>query len=507
MMKEKFALISVYNKNGLKNLCSSFFKNDIKIISTGSTAKHILSLGFPCKSVSNVTKFKEILDGRVKTLHPNIHASLLFNRKINRHIKSFNKLKFPVIDFLIVNLYPFEKIIKKTSDFSKCIEMIDIGGPALLRSSSKNHESVTTICDIKDYKSLINELNSNLGSTTLDFRKKMAQKAYATTANYDSVISNWLNKNKTRYFKIRNHKKINLRYGENPNQKSFFYKNKSKKTFFDNILQGKKISYNNILDIDSAINCLNEFSEPTCIIIKHNNPCGVSSCKRILSAYKKAHLADPISAFGGIVALNRLVTLNLAKQISNNFYEIIIANDFTKPALKIFSKKKKLIIIKIKNLLIDKKQDIKSINDGYVFQDKNLTKINLKNIYCVSNKKASRKTLEDLIFSFRVCKHVKSNSIVLAKNKQTIGIGAGQMSRVDATKLSLMKASNHAKKIGFVAASDAFFPFTDNLKLLIKNNCKSIIQPKGSVNDNKTIKCANSYRLPLYFSNYRFFKH
>ena len=277
MMKEKFALISVYNKNGLKNLCSSFFKNDIKIISTGLTARHILSLGFPCKSVSNVTKFKEILDGRVKTLHPNIHASLLFDRKINRHVKSFNKLKFPVIDFLIVNLYPFEKIIKKTSDFSKCIEMIDIGGPALLRSSSKNHESVTTICDIKDYKSLINELNSNLGSTTLDFRKKMAQKAYATTANYDSVISNWLNKNKTRFFKIKNHKKINLRYGENPNQKSFFYKNKSKKTFFDNILQGKKISYNNILDIDSAINCLNEFSEPTCIIIKHNNPCGVSS--------------------------------------------------------------------------------------------------------------------------------------------------------------------------------------------------------------------------------------
>jgi phosphoribosylaminoimidazolecarboxamide formyltransferase/IMP cyclohydrolase len=272
-------------------------------------------------------------------------------------------------------------------------------------------------------------------------------------------------------------------------------------------LQGKKISYNNILDIDSAINCLNEFSEPTCIIIKHNNPCGASSCKNIFSAYKKAHLADPISAFGGIVALNRLVNLNLAKQISNNFYEIIIAKNYTKPALKIFHKKKNLIIIQSKNLLIDKKQDIKSINDGYVFQDKNLTKINLKNIYCVSNKKASKKTLEDLIFSFRVCKHVKSNSIVLAKNKQTIGIGAGQMSRIDATKLSLMKANNHAKKIGFVAASDAFFPFTDNLKLLIKSNCKSVIQPKGSVNDNKIIECANSCRLPLYFSNYRFFKH
>ena len=333
--------------------------NNIKIISTGATAKHILSLGFPCKSVSNVTKFKEILDGRVKTLHPNIHASLLFNRKTNKHVKSFNKLKFPVIDFLIVDLYPFEKTIKKTLDFSKCIEMIDIGGPALLRSSSKNHESVTTICDIKDYKSLINELNSNLGSTTLAFRKKMAQKAYTTTANYDLVISNWLNNNETFDFKIRNHKRINLRYGENPNQKSFFYKNKTKKTFYDNILQGKKISYNNILDIDSAINCLNEFSEPTCIIIKHNNPCGASSCKRILSAYRKAHQADPISAFGGIVALNRLVTLDLAKKISNNFYEIIIANDFTKPALKIFSKKKNLIIIKRKNLLIDIKQDIK----------------------------------------------------------------------------------------------------------------------------------------------------
>ncbi len=335
----------------------------------------------------------------------------------------------------------------------------------------------------------------------------MAQKAYTITANYDSVISNWLNKDKTYSFKIKNHKKINLRYGENPNQKSFFYKNKNKKTFFDNILQGKTISYNNTLDIDSAVNCLNEFNEPTCIIVKHNNPCGVSSCKNIFSAYKKAYSADQISAFGGIVALNRLVTIKLAKQISKNFYEIIIANNFTKAALEIFRKKKKLIIIKNKNLLIDKKQDIKSINGGYVFQDKNLTKINMKNIYCVSKKKAPKKIIEDLIFSFKVCKHVKSNSIVLAKNKKTIGIGGGQMSRIDATKLSLMKFSNHTKNIGFVAASDAFFPFTDNLELLIKNNCKSIIQPKGSINDNKIIKYANSYKLPLYFSNYRFLKH
>ena len=506
-MNSKNALISVYDKKDIGEICKIFLKFNINIISTSSTAKHIISLGYKCKSVSSFTKYKEILDGRVKTLHPKIHASLLFDRKNKRHIKTFKSLNFPVIDFMIVNLYPFEKFINLNKNKKKCIEMIDIGGLALLRSAAKNYNSITVICNTNDYTNLINILRNNKGKTTLNFREKMAQKAFQTTASYDNIISGWFNQKAKKLHNLNNFKKVALRYGENPHQKAYFEYNKNKKNILENIIQGKKLSYNNVVDIDSAINLLNEFDEPTCVIIKHNNPCGAASGKNINEAFNRALKSDPTSAFGGIVAVNRVIKHQLAKTLKSNFFEIVIAKSFSKKSRNIFSKKKQLILIESKNFLNHDKQEIKSINGGYLIQEKNNIKLRKNHIKSVSNNKASKKILDDLIFCFKVCKHVKSNAIVIAKNKQTIGIGAGQMSRIDSTKLALIKASKKNKLNGFVAASDAFFPFTDGMILLFNNNCKAVIQPQGSRNDSKIIDFANKKKLPLYFSKYRLFKH
>ena len=505
-MKKKYALISVCDKKGIKDICETFLKFNINIISTGKTAKYITTLGYKCKSITSFTKFKEILDGRVKTLHPKLHASLLFDRENNDHVDVFKNLKFPIIDFIVVNLYPFKKYIN-SKNYKKCIEMIDIGGPALLRSSAKNYKSVTVISNINDYTNLINILENNNGKTTLNFRIQMAEKAYKTTANYDTTIASWLNQKNKKLSKQDNHKIINLRYGENPHQKALFKYNNNKKNILNGILQGKKFSYNNFLDVDSAINLLNEFDEPTCAIIKHNNPCGVASDKNIDKAFNKAFDSDPVSSFGGIVAINKSINEYLAKKLESKFFEIIIAKNFQKKAYSILTKKRKLILIETKNLQYENKQDIKLINGGYLIQEKNNIKIGFNHINSVSKYKASKRVRDDLIFSFKVCKHVKSNAIVIAKNKKTLGIGAGQMSRIDATRLALVKTPKKIKLKGFVGASDAFFPFVDGVKLLINNNCKAIIQPKGSINDSKIIDFANKNKLPLYFSNYRLFKH
>tara|TARA_Y100001970_G_scaffold293412_1_gene440028 strand:+ start:1948 stop:3465 length:1518 start_codon:yes stop_codon:yes gene_type:complete len=505
-MKKRFALISLYDKKNIKKICQVLNKFNIGIISTSSTAKYISKLGFPCKSVSSLTKFKEVLDGRVKTLHPKIHASLLFNRDNNSHSKSFKKMKFPQIDFLIVNFYPFQKTLLK-KNHKNIIEMIDIGGPALVRSSAKNHKFITTVCDTKDYNKFIDHLKINKGFTKENFRKKLASKAFNITSKYDLKISDWLN-DKNKIIKTSySEKKNKLRYGENPNQKAFFIKNSSKKTFFENLIQGKKLSYNNILDVDSAFNCLQEFSEPTCIIIKHNNPCGASSNLILKTAFINALNSDKISAFGGIVAFNRTINIELAKLLKKNYFEIIIANNFTENAKKILSNKKNLILIETKNINTISKNEVKSVEGGYLFQNKNKVKINKKNLICVSKRRASKKNIDDLVFCLKICKHVKSNAIVLAKNKKIIAVGAGQPSRIGATKVAISKIKKNLKRNGFVAASDAFFPFTDSVKLLSRNNCKAIVQPRGSINDNKIIEYINKNKLSLFFSKNRFFKH
>ncbi len=497
---ERNALISVYDKSYLKGLCSVFKKFNIGIISTGATAKKINSLGFECKKISDLTKFKEILDGRVKTLNPKIHASLLYKRNNNMHEEVFKKLKFPRIDFVIVNFYPFSKISNKNNNNEKKIEMIDIGGPAMIRSASKNFESITTISEKKFYKILIKNLENNNGQTTLTFRKKMAIRNFKLTSDYDLSIFKWLNKDKER------NKKIKLKYGENPNQKSYFIKN-SNLNIFNSQISGKNIGYNNILDISDGINCLNEFTEPTCVIIKHNNPCGVASANDIKNAYYRAIRSDPISAFGGVVLLNKKIDKNLAKKINLKFFEVIVAPKFDKKALEILKYKKNLIIINSSKIKKGNKINFRSINSGVLYQDTNSFKITSSKIQLVNKIKANEKIIEDLLFAYKVAKHVKSNAIVLANNKQTLGIGAGQMSRLDSTRIATLKYKDYFKNKKFICASDAFFPFTDNIKLLINLNCKGIIQPSGSINDHKIIKYAEKNNVSLYFIKNRVFKH
>ena len=506
LKNKRYALISTFDKSNLKSICLILKRFNIEIISTGLTAKHIRKIGFSCLNISDLTKFKEILNGRVKTLHPKIHASLLFDRNNQKHVSTFDSLNFPKIDFVISNLYPFEKFVNG-KDNDKIIEMIDIGGPTLLRSAAKNFNSVTTISNPNLYPSFVKEMNANKGSTTLDFRRKMAGLAFILTSNYDLMISSWFNSTSDNSLHLNARNKIPLLYGENPNQNAnVFYTNKQE-NLITNQIQGRKLSYNNILDIDAAINCLHEFKEPTCIIVKHNNPCGAASNLTINTAYDKALKADPVSSFGGIVALNRPVDEPLAKNISKKFVEIIIANNFDKKALEVFKKKKRLILIKFNKSRLDQMYEIKSINGGYLKQEKNLTKIDKRLLVQASNYKSKLSQLDDLIFALKICKHVKSNAIVLCKNKKTIGIGAGQMSRIDACKIALKKCNKKQKQGGFVAASDAFFPFTDNIKLLLKNNCKAIVEPSGSINDEKIIDYVNNKKIPLYFSKNRFFKH
>jgi phosphoribosylaminoimidazolecarboxamide formyltransferase/IMP cyclohydrolase len=495
------ALISVYDKSSIKKICHALNKFNIGIISTGATAKKISSLGYKCEEISNLTKFKEILDGRVKTLNPKLYASILHERKNPEHEKVFKKLNFPNIDFVIVNFYPFTKISDKESSENK-IEMIDIGGPSMIRSASKNFESVTTICDKKFYDPLINELIKNNGFTKLAFRKKMAENNFKLTSDYDLSIFKWLNGNKK---KIKNNK-IKIKYGENPNQKAY-YLAKTKSNLFTSQLSGKNLGYNNILDISEGLNCLNEFNEPTCVIIKHNNPCGVASAENIKNAYLRALASDPLSAFGGVVLFNRKIDIELAKILINNFYEVVVATKFNKESLKTLKSKKRLTIIDSSELEEKNTKIYKSVNSGVLYQEFNSFKISKSKIKLVSKKKSPDKILDDLIFAYKVAKHVKSNAIVLANNKQTVGIGAGQMSRVDATKIAIIKYRKFFKHKTFVCASDAFFPFTDNIQRLLKLKCAGIIQPSGSINDKKIINYANKKNTSLYFVKHRVFKH
>ena len=507
MQKKKFSLVSVYKKDKLEKICKIFKKNNIEIISTGSTAKYIKKIGFNCLTVKQFTKFEEILDGRVKTLHPSIHASLLYDRRNSDHLRLFKKLDFPEISFLIVNLYPFDEAIKSNISKKKCIEMIDIGGTALLRSAAKNFDSVTTISQVEDYEIFIKNMENNSGKTSLNFRKKMAIRVFRLTSLYDNLIFSWLDNSKNKLMFANFEKKI-LRYGENPHQRSFFYQDSSINNLFNNcIIQNKQLSFNNISDANSAYDCLNEFDRPTCVIVKHNNPCAVASYSNIKQAFLNAYNADPHSAFGGVVALNREVNEKISSLLLSKFIAIIIAPTYTKKGLEILKRKKNMIIIKTKNIDYDNELEIKSIRGGYLVQEKNTLVLSRKKISCKSIKNASKEQIDDLVFAFKVSKYVKSNAIVLARNQQTVGICSGQTSRVDSTKIAISKVSSKTKKLGFVAASDAFFPFIDSVKLLINNNCKAIIQPKGSINDYKIIDYINLKKISLYFSKYRLFRH
>ena len=511
MKKIKTALISVSNKSNLKPLLKYLKKNNVKIISSGGTFRQIKKFKFKCLEISDFTGLNEILNGRVKTLHPKIHAGILNKRDNKSHQKEIKDNNYENIDLVIVNFYPFEDALKKTKNHENIIENIDIGGPAMVRAAAKNYKDVTVITSIDYYSELINELKLNKGSTSLDFRKKMSKIAFSETAYYDSIISNYFNDISKDVFP---EKKIiygnlieKLRYGENPHQESAIYS--QKENLGISKIQGKHLSFNNYNDIFSALTISKSFPKNIgTVIVKHANPCGVSILENKIDSYKSALSCDPISAFGGIVSCNHKINKNLALELSKIFLEVIIANGFDKNAIKIFKKKKNLRLIDASNFKLKENLKLSSFNDSILIQSEDKKIFKEKNFKVVSKKKPNKKQLENLIFAFNVCRYVKSNAIVLVSNKSTVGIGSGQPSRLDSCQIAIDKMNKFIEsKKEIVAASDAFFPFVDGIEKLVQSGVTAIIQPAGSIRDKEIIKFANDTNTILVFSKTRHFRH
>ncbi len=511
MKKIKRALISVSDKKNLKLLLNSLKKFKIKVISSGGTYKQIKKLKYECTEVSDYTGSAEILDGRVKTLHPKIHAGILNKRNDKSHHRDLINNDFENIDLVIVNFYPFEKTLKDTSNHSRIIENIDIGGPTMVRAAAKNYNDVTVITSVSQYYELINELIKFKGSTSKEFRQRMSQIAFTETAYYDAIITNYFNKithNKFPRKKIIYGNLIEkLRYGENPHQESAIYSQNK----FLNIkqLHGKKLSYNNYNDIFSALTVSKSLPKNTGLaIIKHSNPCGVSALKNTVECFKSALTCDPISAFGGIVSCNFKVNKKLALELNKLFLEVIIGNKFDIGALKILKKKKNLRLIDASNFNSKEVLRFLSADKHILIQSEDNEKFKKNDFKIVSKKKPTKSQFEDIIFAFNVCRYVKSNAIVLASNKTTIGIGSGQPSRLDSCQIAIDKMKKIAKPDSdIVAASDAFFPFSDGIEKLVQSGVKAVIQPSGSINDKKIIKFADETDTVLIFSKTRHFKH
>ena len=522
----KRALISVSDKKGIIKFANALNNAGIEIISTGGTFSKLKNANIDVKDVSSVTNFPEILDGRVKTLHPKIHGGLLNIRSNKDHQKTINEQEIENIDLLVVNLYPFENTIKNKSDYKTCIENIDIGGPAMIRAAAKNHESVGVIVDPDDYDEIINEINDNNLSLTKETLQKLAFKAFARTAAYDSTISNWLSNELdmplNKYKSIGGIEHQNLRYGENPHQKATFYNDGSNVCglITANQIQGKELSYNNINDTNAAFELVSEFDpnlKSAVAIIKHANPCGVATGDNLNSAYKKALRCDSVSAFGGIIALNKELDGETAKEISEIFTEVIIAPSISDKAKNILSSKKNLRVLITGGLANPEKSGvmIKSVAGGFLAQTKDNIIVDKENLKVVTKRQPSEQELDDLLFAFKVAKHVKSNAIVYAKDGSTVGIGAGQMNRLDSSRIAARKSDDAAKMInleeplavGSVVASDAFFPFADGLMAAADAGVTAIIQPGGSIRDDEVIEAANNAELAMLFTGIRHFNH
>ena len=513
MKKIKKALISVSEKKQLKLLLKNLSKFKIEFISSDGTFKEIKKLGFKCLEVSQYTGSPEILDGRVKTLHPKVHAGILSKRNKKSHIIDLKKNNFSEIDLVVVNFYPFEKTLENTNNHEKIIENIDIGGPAMVRGAAKNYNDVTVITNSDQYIELINELKKNYGSTSLDFRQKMSEIAFAETAYYDALISNYLNSKSKNFFPK---KKIifgnlieELRYGENPHQKAAIY-SKSKDLEL-NQLNGKKLSYNNYNDIYSALLISKSLPKNTgTVIVKHANPCGVSINKNYLKSYQLALATDPISAFGGVVSCNFKIKPKLAQELNKIFLEVIVGNGIEKNALKIFKNKKNLRVVDASKLNIKNLESVVSNFGNFLIQNTDSKNLSIKNFRVVSKKKPSFKTLKNLIFAFNVCRFAKSNAIVIANKDATIGIGSGQPSRLDSCKIAINKMKQFHKDTfndEIIAASDAFFPFVDGIESLVQAGVRAVVQPSGSIRDKEIIKFANQTNTILVFSKTRHFRH
>ena len=509
--KIKTALISLSDKKNLKPLLNILKYNKIKIISSGGTYKEIKRLKFECLEVSNFTNSPEILEGRVKTLHPKIHAGILNKRGEKSHLKDIKNNNFENIDLVIVNFYPFEKTLEVTKNHQKIVENIDVGGPTMVRSAAKNYNDVTVITAPDQYNELIEELKKNNGFTSLKFREKLSRIAFTETAYYDSIISNYFNKITNATFPK---KKVfygnlveKLRYGENPHQLGALYSKNSQ--IYLNQIHGKKLSYNNYNDILAALKISKSFPKNKgTVIVKHANPCGISIKENKIDSYKSALSCDPVSAFGGIVSCNFKISKNLAEELNKLFLEVIIADGFDSGALKILKKKKNLRLIDASNYKLDEILKFTSHDKEILLQSEDINKFSSKNFKVVSKRKPTSKQLKDLIFAFNVCRHVKSNAIVLASKETTLGIGSGQPSRLDSCELAI----NKMKKFdliteNLVAASDAFFPFVDGVEKLIQSGVEAIIQPSGSIRDKDIINFANQTDTVLVFSKTRHFKH
>ena len=511
MKKIKTALISVSDKKNLKPLLNILKKYKIKIISSGGTYKEIKKLKFKCFEVSDFTNSPEILEGRVKTLHPKIHAGILNKRKSKSHLKDLKDNNFENIDLVIVNFYPFENTLRKISNHQKIIENIDVGGPTMVRSGAKNYQDVTVITSSNQYGELIEELNKNNGSTTLEFRKNLSRVAFSETAYYDSVISNYFNKISNIIFPKKKVFYANLietpRYGENPHQKSAIYS--QDKDINIKQIHGKKLSYNNYSDIFSALTISKSLPKNVgTVIVKHANPCGVSIKKNHLESYKFALACDPMSAFGGIVSFNFRVSKNIAIELNKLFLEVVIADSFDNNALKILKKKKNLRLIDASKYSFGEKLRFLSSNAAILLQTEDMNKFNSKDFKVVSKRKPTKYQMKNLIFAFNICRYVKSNAIVLASNETTVGIGSGQPSRLDSCKIAIDKMKNFINTDNdIVAASDAFFPFIDGIEKLVQSGIVAVIQPSGSIRDKEIIKFANQTNTILVFSKTRHFRH
>jgi phosphoribosylaminoimidazolecarboxamide formyltransferase/IMP cyclohydrolase len=518
------ALISVSDKSGLIEFATALSKLGIEIVSTGGTAKAIADAGLKVVDVSELTGFPEMMDGRVKTLHPKVHGGLLAIRANKEHAGAMKTHGIQPIDLLVVSLYPFEATVAKGAGFEDCIENIDIGGPAMIRAAAKNHDDVAVIVDASDYAPLLEALQA--GGTSLDLRRRLAAKAYARTAAYDAAISNWfaqqLNETAPTFRAFGGKLVEALRYGENPHQSAAFYRSPEQRAGVATArqVQGKQLSYNNINDTDAAYECVAEFDPArtaACVIVKHANPCGVAEGETLEDAYRKALACDSTSAFGGIVALNRTLDAQAARVICEIFTEVIVAPDATEEAIAIVGAKKNLRLL-LAGGLPDPRAGgltVKSVAGGLLVQSRDNAVADDMTLKTVTKRAPSNEEMRDLTFAFRVAKHVKSNTIVYAKDRATVGIGAGQMSRIDSARIAARKAQDAARELGLpapltkgsVVASDAFFPFADGLLVAIEAGATAVIQPGGSMRDDEVIKAADDAGIAMVFTGTRHFRH
>ncbi len=522
------ALLSVSDKSGLVDLGRFLDAQGIEILSTGGSARALREAGVTVTEVSSHTGFPEIMDGRVKTLHPKIHGGILARRDLESHRKAMEEQAIGPIDLVVVNLYPFEATLKSGADFDSCIENIDIGGPAMVRASAKNHASVTIVTDPLDYQAVIEEIGANAGATSTELRRRLAAKAFAHTAAYDSMIANWFDGERGESFPLQRtlsgQRTQVLRYGENPHQSAAFYASGSEGNAGPRPgiatatqVQGKALSYNNLNDTDAAYELVAEFDQPAVAIIKHANPCGVAQGEGLSEAYSRALSCDPVSAFGGIIALNRTLDAETAAKLAELFAEVVIAPDLDDDARALLAAKKNLRVLTT-GALPDPAaagMTLKALSGGFLLQSRDNGRIALEDLKVVTKRTPSAAELADMLFAFRVAKHVKSNAIVYAREGATVGIGAGQMSRVDSSRIAAWKAREAAEAaglpepatVGSVVASDAFFPFADGLMAAVDAGAKAVIQPGGSMRDDEVIAAADEAGLAMVFTGMRHFRH